>query len=481
MRLRRIVDVRGAGIGYAAFAGHLLGLLALAALTVGPKAASPDAPIVTLLSTAPGNAPFNAETLNLAAYGYIEQEYLVQGAGNIYEFDAGKRVQVQTPTVSYVTRLLVRKPANPRRFNGVVVFEMLNPTAGYDLDFIWLFTREKLLREGYAWVGLTGRPVAATFLRVWNPGRYGSLQFTDAGQVYDMFSQLAVLLRDSSNPQNPFADYGVNTLLNVGYSQSARYQVTYVNFFHHDAVMASGRNAWDGYLISAANGSARQINSTSPDYTDDRRYINAPVPVIRWNSETEVSGTGAVTTRLPDSPLYRTFEVAGTSHVDMEINDLAAGPASAVARDFPAGVPPGCDPPVNPNSSPPFHRAAIENLVRWIERGIAPPPGRFITTTDSGAIVRDGHGNALGGVRSVAVTVPLGQHVPHSSGAFFGCFLTGAFVPFDEATLDGLYPRHGPYVTAVVRTADALARNGYLLHEDAWRYKVQAARSSIGR
>ncbi len=391
-----------------------------------------------------------------------------------------KQVQIKTASVPYTTRILVRRPADPRRFNGVVIFELFNPTAGYDLEFIWLMTREKLLREGYAWVGLTGRPVAANFLAGWNPTRYGALQFSDAGQVYDMYSQLAVLLRDSASMQNPLAGFAVRTLINVGYSQSARYQVTYINNFHKDAVLPSGANAWSGYLISTANGSARQVNSTSPDLVDERRYINARVPVVRWNSETEVSGTGAVSTRLPDSPLYRTYEVPGTSHVDIEINDLAAGPNSAVARDFPVGVPPGCDLPGNPNFSTPFHRAAIEILRQWTERGITPPPGQFITTNASGQIVRDAHGNALGGVRPAALEAPLGQHVPHSTGAFFGCFLTGAFLKFDDATLSSLYPQHGGYVSKVANTINALVQAGYLLPEDATNYKTQAAQSSIG-
>jgi hypothetical protein len=37
----------------------------------------------------------------------------------------------------YETRIIVRRPANPRRFSGNVVVEMLNPTSLSDVDIMW--------------------------------------------------------------------------------------------------------------------------------------------------------------------------------------------------------------------------------------------------------------------------------------------------------------------------------------------------------
>ena len=62
-------------------------------------------------------------------------------------------VQVRDTDVPYQTRILVRRPTQPNRFNGTVVLEVLNPTAGFDGDTIWLNTHRHLMSEGAVWVG----------------------------------------------------------------------------------------------------------------------------------------------------------------------------------------------------------------------------------------------------------------------------------------------------------------------------------------
>ena len=62
----------------------------------------------------------------------------------------------------YKTRMLVRRPANPQNFNGVVLVEWVNVTSGYNLDANWEFLRDYLTRAGYAWVGaLRSRAILA--------------------------------------------------------------------------------------------------------------------------------------------------------------------------------------------------------------------------------------------------------------------------------------------------------------------------------
>lgn len=38
---------------------------------------------------------------------------------------------------AYVTRVLVRRPTDPARFNGTVVVEWLNVTLDQDIDFVF--------------------------------------------------------------------------------------------------------------------------------------------------------------------------------------------------------------------------------------------------------------------------------------------------------------------------------------------------------
>ena len=77
-------------------------------------------------------------------------------------------------------------------------------------------------------------------------------------------------------------------------------------------------------------------------------------------------------------------------------------------------------------------------------------------------------------------TCPTALNTGDNSGPSF-CVLFGAHEPFDEATLDELYPTHARYVAAVVRTDNANFRAGYLDHADAIANRVEAAHADVGR
>ncbi len=455
----------------------LIGVLIFgASLSSVTIAATPLTPVLTSVPISSGNKPFFASSIDLGSRGYVEEEYLVAGTANIYEYDANKQVQVKTPNVAYQTRILIRRPVHPGRFNGTVFFEWMNPTAGFDIDFMWQYTAQRILHDGYIWVGITVRPVAINFIKAWNPARYGTLNMSDAGLIYDAVSQVGVLLRDRHASQNPLNRFNVRRMLSSGYSQSARYLVTYINEFHDDATLPDGSPAFDGYLVSGANNSARQINSTSGDAGDERRFINAPVPVIRTQTETELA-LGSATTRLPDSNVYRTYEWTGTSHGDVEI--LALNQV-VIERDIPGAPPAVCANENNPLENSPFIRAAMVNLNRWAKDGAAPPPAVLIDLDGAGEIIRDTHGNATARLRPPGIEAPLGRHFPLNDGPG-PCILVGSFFAFDDATLDSLYPSHGAYVSRVAQTVRNLVLGRYVLPEDGAKYIVEAARSDVGK
>ena len=60
------------------------------------------------------------------------------------------------------------------------------------------------------------------------------------------------------------------------------------------------------------------------------------------------------------------------------------------------------------------------------------------------------------------------------------CRLGGSVIPFDEVTLQELYPNHGSYVRQVVQSVHRLKAQGLLLQEDAVKLKTEAAESAIG-
>lgn len=84
-------------------------------------------------------APF----INLSEAGYAEREFTMSSGANTYKQSGfwssnGKwSVSVSQASVPYTTRLLVRYPTNPAKFNGTVVFEWLNDTTGGDQDPVW--------------------------------------------------------------------------------------------------------------------------------------------------------------------------------------------------------------------------------------------------------------------------------------------------------------------------------------------------------
>jgi Alpha/beta hydrolase domain len=458
---------------------HLTRTLAVLAAGLSAAVCAAQSPTTELVPVTATSRPFFSTTIDLSPYGYVEDEYLVTGSGDVYEYDAGLDVQLQTADVPYKTRILIRRPADPGDFSGAVLFELMNPTAGFDIDFEWHFNRELLLGDGWIWVGLTLKDVAIAQLETWDPARYGSLSLPDNGLAYAMAAQIGALLRDPTNPENPLAAYDVRTLIGTGYSQSADYLTTFSNEFHESALTWDGAHAFDGYLHCGGNGAARQINSADPiRYFDDRRYNTVNAPLIRVQSETEVAvfSASSITTRQPDSDVFRIYEVAGGSHADLE-NLTRTG--EAIARDVGGPVVPPCTNPPSPLWMGPPQRAALESLRRWIEDGEAPPPSRLLDLGVDG-VLRDAFGNALGGVRVPDIAVPLGELAPNNSGPG-PCILAGSFFPFDEATLDELYPSHGRYVSKVTHSANQNRKDGYLLQDDAHAYVVEAAQSSVGQ
>src|SRR5690606_12658760 len=165
-------------------------LLAAAAglLLAGNSAVAQVAnPNVTLVpGTQPGdpsrNYPQFATAYDIRRQGYVEQEYFIDGKAIRYATPERANATVISSGHPYRTRLLVRRPASAKRFNGMVIVEWLNVTSGHDLDVLWLSTAEHLMRQGYAYVGVSAQRVGVhapgTGLASWSPQRYGSLDVT---------------------------------------------------------------------------------------------------------------------------------------------------------------------------------------------------------------------------------------------------------------------------------------------------------------
>ncbi len=435
------------------------------------------------------STPFIAWYRDLADVGYVEEEYLVAGNANIYEYvdEVAQRpdVRVATANVPYVTRILVRKPCDASRFNGTVLVEVMNATAGWDGDPIWYGTYDYITRSGTVWVGVSTKPVTVNFLRdrwgraPWptrNASRYANLSMPAFGQVWDMLTQVGTLLKSKRDTNNPLQHYDVERLLMVGYSQSAAYQTTYANSFHAAARLPSGTSVYDGYYISAGGASAKHVTGATAATEnlprgDARNIVRVDAPVVKFQTQTEVVNFPSYPTRQDsvNFPLLRLYEVAGGSHVDVW-RDREGG--QALVRDL--GLPPSfCPAPANPKNplrTGYYEAAAIANLSRWVARGVAPPPSRLmeLTTSPTGTITlaRDADGNVIGGVRPPELQAPTGAYLESNTGPGF-CGLYGGFRPFTDERLAELYPTRGAFVARFAKGVANNVKDRYLLPADA--------------
>jgi alpha/beta hydrolase family protein len=430
--------------------------------------------------------PFFAALENLKARGYVEQEFFFSGTANRYETPEGATATVLDGNHKYRTRLVARRPADASKFNGTVVVEWNNVTSGHDLDIDWYQIHDHLIRAGYAWVGVTPQRVGVEALKVWNKDRYGSLDLTDGGTItndalsYDAFADVGRAARaphgadflGGLKPQRVFA---------TGHSQSSARLATYVNSVHPlDPV-------FDAVILHGGGGKIR---------------TDLTIKVWKLNSETDVI-IGQAAVRQPDTGSFRTWEVAGDSHVDTQ---FIASRAKLVARDGnpiapgftpglrgggnPSGPAPQLAAGANPCDQPtysdvPFYQvmaAALDHLVTWVKDGKAPPTAPPIEITSAGPpaiIARDTDGNSSGGgIRLAAIAVPIAVNTGQNSGPGF-CRLYGSHVAFDQSKLASRYPTHAAYVAAVRAITEKNVKAGYILQPDAGATVSAAEHSAI--
>lgn len=448
----------------------LVAVLAVVATTALPGVASAAAatspPTLRLVPITGTSVPFGALVAG-ATPGVTEQEYLLRGRARTFS-DAGATGE----TPAYVTRLLVRRPEH---FSGTVVVELLNASAGFEVEPMWDFQRESLARRGIGWVGVTYAPSALAFLPSWNPQRYAALAHDPAApsQVWDIIRQVGSLLHDSQG-QQLFAGTHISDELLAGYSSAAVPVTTWIQHFGHT------HSPYAGYLVGAGYGEAEPL-SADPNSPPLLGTIPAGLrePTVRVDTDTDLVD-GSI--RQADGPNLRTWEVAGGSHID---GQLAARFSEMWGRDL--GLPEAatqCVDPPSPLRVGAAMDAAREAILRWARGGAAAPHAPRIRTDANGAIVRDGDGNALGGLRLPTIEVPTGTLSPtnvpaNESDLAQFCVLLGSFHAFDATHLAALYPHPGTYVDRVTERARRLVEQDFLLPEDANAIIRVAARSGI--
>ena len=427
--------------------------------------------------------PFTSSPVPLGLAGYTQQEFFLKGTATGYTQAGtwgsdGRWTARPAETAPYETRILVRRPADPARFNGTVVIEWLNVSFNVDVDPDFLYESQQLLRAGYAWVGVSAQQlgVQGPFgLTHWDPARYHALSHPGDTFSYSIFSQAAKSLLDPRGAR-PLGPLRVRALIADGESQSAARMVTYAN-----AIQPLDR-LFDGFLIHSRGAAGAAISQAPqarpPMPAVARTRTDSGVPVLTVESQTDIlaSGLGYLPATQPDSRSFRLWEVPGTSHVDTTELGLSA---AEVLRDIPFYPQGTCKQQPNNGQERYVMDAALAQLNRWARAGTPAPQASRIDIAN-GAYVTDKFGNALGGVRTPAVDAPTATLTGNgNTGTSLLCFLLGTTTPLSAARLAALYPLHSDYVAAVARSAASDVGRGFLLPADALQIDADAAGSEV--
>ena len=408
--------------------------------------------------------PFTSSPIPMAPAGYTEQEFFFAGTATGYTQNGtwtadGRWSVTPAEQAPYQTRMLVRRPADPAKFNGTVIVEWLNVTAGIDLDPDFQYANEELLRAGYAWVGISAQQTGVTALKKIDPARYQTLNHPGDAYSYDIFSQAAQALRHPEGV-DPLQGLKPKALIADGESQSAFRMVTYVN------AIQPFQHLYDGFLIHSRQGAGAPINPSQPSPVTQTRTDSA-VPTLTVQTETDVlAPLNYFPAAQPDSPSFRLWEIPGTSHVDAYQQQLGQ---VEIQRFFPGTVLPPCGLPPNDGQERYVMDAALAHLNAWVRYGIAPPKAdRIAITGTPPAMERDQYGNAEGGIRTPALQAPTATLTgTGNTGDSLQCTLEGTTTPFTPEQLAQLYPTHADYVAAVAGAVAQDVLKGFLLPADA--------------
>lgn len=486
------------------------------------KCPSTSHPFNTMLCSIGNSLNFDADgttPIDLKALGYSEKEFFQSGKANVYDLDANERAVIRSQNNPYTTRLMVRYPTDPAKFSGRVYIEILNPSNNYDIENTWRRSWQHMIGKGDAYIGITSKSVCVDSLKKFDATRYADLNWkvngvAENGLFWDMLSQLATQLRQTD--AKILGALKPKYVYLTGESQSGRYMNTYLTAFSNRIENAGpdGKPLFDGYLSGVAPMTVLLRSETALPFSSvtTKLFQSTKVPFIAYMSENEsrsydyVKAVGESATnpraipytRRVDSNLtydkFRLYEFPGTPHAD---------PNSPVLTINSEVIKAGGAKRSNPSyyltqehddlQLTEFVHAMQENLHEWAANGVAAPGASSkwmyynVSVGANGDALhdpqRDAYGNALGGVRSPMIDVPL--HRFYGQGQMGVSSTTGlpTYIPMSwgsmdklpDATINKLYGNKcSTYLGKFNAAADALVTGRYILKADADTLKAWA-------
>ena len=433
------------------------------------------------------HAPAETVQFSLRPYGYTEQEYLVSGTaqGNM----AGYPQRQSYPALPFTTRIIVRRPLNPRRSNGTIVLEWMNTSLQQDTDVDWIEGYRELLHAGFTYVAVSVQPTGVP-LTAQDPVRYAQIHIppyapnadtvapSQGGPSYgeSIFAQVAHALKARAGAK-VLGGLTARRIIAVGESQSAERLSCYLL----DAKPVDP--VFNAFMIDHGECAGPNVTAHAP-------FPYAPrVPTMFLDGMYE-SRPG-----MHDGPHLRVWEIAGASHVDAWIgaygkaehdwDDTGVRQAYSQQTAGNWGLEGGrggvCSlfsgpDPVRADELPQqyVHDTAFAALQAWMTTGHPPartphlkfdPRGKAATNGASGGVATDRYGNPLGGIRLPQIIVPVAQY--QGTCPQEGQGLIGTTSPFSTAQLLKLYPTFASYRRKMCLASRADVKEGVLLLLDA--------------
>jgi Alpha/beta hydrolase domain len=459
----------------------------------------------------------------LSDVGYEQYEFFLSGVATSYKSatpltENGQWHVTPATTASYKTRIVVYRPVNPNRFDGTVLVEWLNVTAGIDAPAAWLSSHVQLIRDGMAFVGVDAQAggingesgsIASLDgegggLVHSDPARYGSLHHPGDSYSYSIYEQAGEALHVAG--KRLLGGLTPKRIIALGESQSAFRLVTYI-----DAIQPLSAGIYDAYFVYSRGGNGADLSQspqvTVPTPTPTFIRTDLRVPVFMFETEADLLSLGYLSARQSPTRYIREWEIAGTAHDDTygliyARADTGNGVADTEAfqsmlnppKDAISGIV-DCAAPINAGSHTYELRAAISAVNTWVATGTAPSESPRLEVNKNGkSFVTDSNGEALGGVRTPQVQAPVAilsgigqpEQGPSKSGSTTSvsgselCAIFGTTVPFSRAKLAALYPTHAAFLAKWDAAVAADVNEGYLLAADTGTLDRVAAQSNVG-
>ncbi len=468
-------------------------------------------PTLTELPVGYGSVPPPAPAA-LAAAGYVEREFLLEGTAAVYgpRDPASKGLvtlsraelvplgRVVRADVPYATRMLVRSPAHRAGFSGTVVVEPIHNMG--EMTPSWNVTYRHHLRAGHAWIGVTvstgphisvgGHSTGGTgLLRQLDPVRYEVLRL-EAGEPDDW-----PLLRQRDDGGKGLLDVLADSRF-TGQSTDptafgAMIEEIYRSYAHSPDVVADlvahlkgeGLDGWpvEHLIGTGASGTTAWWNAFIDGGHHDRApyfdgyvlYVATPprnrprgAAVVNVLSEAEAMLAVIEEDTPPDTddPVFRQYELAGTGHQlsgadEAGVTDALSTHTSTLDQTRPEGLVP------YDRVNHPILHGIWRALEACIADGVPMRPGVHIDRDPrgEGGLARDQYGNARGGLRPPWVDVPNARYFARSPWNP----LRACMAPFTADRMRELYGDVEIYHAAFNGAVESLVAKGWVAADEA--------------